>query len=315
MSRFDESNIKLPWKLILTIVISLTLFILAWMSTVIIEPGTVGVQVLWGKANDQLLIEGMNIVNPFSGVIRFQTRQDTFKEEKVTVPSQDKLVTELDVSVQYRVIGNVATQIYRETGNQQDLIRVHLEPKLRSLLREVGKEVLKSEDFFKESTQQMLQTKIAEELSNFCRPKGLEIQAVLLRDIRLPAVVVEAVNATTKRVQAGLMQQAELTRFTTEQQQKVRTAEAEKDAAVKTAEKMKIEADAESYKIRTLNDAIASNPAYVQLQALKTLAEMAKDPAAKFYFIDGQSKSPLPLLHLSDDFKKPVGQKTEESHR
>ena len=51
---------------------------------------------------------------------------------------------------------------------------------------------------------------------------------------------------------------------------------------------------------RNINKATASNPAYVQLQALEALKAMAKDPAAKIYFMDSNSKNPLPLLHMGD---------------
>ena len=49
-----------------------------------------------------------------------------------------------------------------------------------------------------------------------------------------------------------------------------------------------------------INKATASNPAYVQLQALEALKAMSKDPAAKIYFMDGSSSSPLPLLHMGE---------------
>ena len=38
----------------------------------------------------------------------------------------------------------------------------------------------------------------------------------------------------------------------------------------------------------------------IRLRALGTLGEMAKDPATKIYFLDGNSPSPLPLMHLGE---------------
>ena len=46
--------------------------------------------------------------------------------------------------------------------------------------------------------------------------------------------------------------------------------------------------------------AIASNPAYIQLQSLEALKSISKDPASKMYFMDGSSPTPLPLMHLGD---------------
>ena len=66
------------------------------------------------------------------------------------------------------------------------------------------------------------------------------------------------------------------------------------------AEKRRLLADAQAYEITKINDAIGKNPNYVKLQALKSLEAISKDPAAKIYFIDSKSSSPLPLMHLGD---------------
>ncbi|MEE2874776.1 MAG: prohibitin family protein, partial [Candidatus Latescibacterota bacterium] len=59
-------------------------------------------------------------------------------------------------------------------------------------------------------------------------------------------------------------------------------------------------ADARAYEITKINDAIGKNPNYVKLQALEALQAISKDPAAKVYFINGDSPQPLPLMHLGD---------------
>ena len=59
-------------------------------------------------------------------------------------------------------------------------------------------------------------------------------------------------------------------------------------------------AAAEADRIVLLNNAIAKNPAYIQLMALEALKEMSKDPAAKIYFMDSNSRQPLPLMHMGD---------------
>ena len=58
--------------------------------------------------------------------------------------------------------------------------------------------------------------------------------------------------------------------------------------------------DAQAYEITQINNAIARNPAYIQLQSLEALKAISKDPASKVYFMDGSSPSPLPLMHIGD---------------
>jgi hypothetical protein len=59
-------------------------------------------------------------------------------------------------------------------------------------------------------------------------------------------------------------------------------------------------ADARAYEIERINDAVGNNPSYLKLQALETLKSIATDPAAKLYFLDGDSPTPLPLMHIGE---------------
>ena len=182
----------------------------------------------------------------------------------------------------------------------ENLQNVHLVPKLRSLLREQGKSIKRAEDFFLEETQTRLQLSLEESLKEYCQDKGLVIQAVLIRDITLPTFISTAIEAKKEREQAVEKQKAELERFRTEQQQLVAAAEAQRKAAEEDAARRRVIADVQAYEIEKIVKATGNSPTYVQLQALETLKIMSKDPAAKIYFIDGQSSTPLPLLHMNE---------------
>ena len=265
-----------------------------------IPPGHVGVATLFGDVQENPYPEGLNFpVNPLYDWVLFDTRQKTHKESSA-VPTQDQLQTKVDVSVQYRINGALAPQILQDTGNEAMAIQVHLIPKLRSLVREQGKMIAKAEDFFLEKTQNILQTNLHAELEKYLGPKGIMIDAVLVRDINLPPVLTQAIEQKKEREQAVERQKAELERFRTEQLQKVALAEAERKAAEEEFKRRKILADARAYEINQINKAVARNPAYIQLQALEALKAMSKDPAAKIYFMDSKSTTPLPLMHMGD---------------
>jgi len=265
----------------------------------VIPPGHVGVAVLFGSVQEVAVPEGFHVVNPLLSWVMFDVKQKTHKEEAL-VPTRDQLQTKLDVSVQYRLIGDMAPSIFKNTGTSEAVRSVHLVPTLRSLVREQGATIAKAEDFFNDDTRERLETGLLSELQARLASKGIEIQDVLVRDISLPTVLSKAIEQKKEREQAVERQKAELERFRTEQMQKVALAEAEREAAEEEAKKKKILADARAYEIREINKATASNPAYVQLQALEALKAMAKDPAAKIYFMDGQSTTPLPLMHMGE---------------
>jgi regulator of protease activity HflC (stomatin/prohibitin superfamily) len=265
-----------------------------------IPVGHVGVATLFGKAQVEGFPEGLHIpVNPLYKWTMFDARKKTHLET-ANVPSQDQLQTKLDVSVQYRIDGSMASKILGATGTAEAAVRVHLIPKLRSLLREQGKSVPRAEDFFLEATQETLQTALTDGLRDDLAEQGIIVSEVLIRDITLPPFIVQAIEQKKEREQAVERERAELERVRTELQQEVARAEAGREAAEQEAARKVILADAQAYEITQINNAISNNPAYIQLQSLEALKAISKDPASKVYFLDGSSPSPLPLMHLGD---------------
>ena len=291
---------KLPTSAPLFIAIAIVLIVVGSRSFKTVEAGYVAVATLFGNVRSEPYYEGLHFpVNPLYKWHDYDARNKTHKET-ANVPSQDQLQTQLEVSVQYRLIAADTPMILSETGLASDVVRVHLVPKLRSLLREQGKSIVRAEDFFLETTQEKLQVDLTAGMGEFMRSKGVEVGDVLIRDIQLPPFIAKAIEAKKEREQEVEKQKAELERFRTEQQQKIALAEAERIASEQQAEQRRILADAQAYEITKINEAIAQNPAYIQLQALEALRKISEDPASKLYFIDGDSPQPLPLMHLGD---------------
>ena len=287
-------------SLITTVVGVLLLVIVGIQFVKTIPEGQVGVATLFGSVQPDGYGQGLHIpVNPLYRWTIFDARQKTHLES-ANVPSQDQLQTRLDVSVQYRIDATMAPDILEQTGNSAMAVRVHLIPKLRSLLREQGKTVKRAEDLFIASTQETLQTSLTDGLRDYLAPHGIIVSAVLIRDITLPPFIVAAIEQKKEREQAVERERAELERVRTELQQEVARAKAGHDAAVEEAARKRILADATAYEITQINNAIANNPAYIQLQSLEALKAISKDPASKLYFMDGSSPTPLPLMHLGD---------------
>jgi regulator of protease activity HflC (stomatin/prohibitin superfamily) len=264
-----------------------------------IPPGHVGVAVLFGQVQAEAYPEGLHVVNPLLNWVEFDVRQTTLKES-AQVPTRDQLQTKVDMSVQFRVDAAMAPSIFKETGDVNRLVAVHLIPTLRSMLREQGSKVAKAEDFFQEETRDALAAGLLDRLVVQLRPKGLIIQDVLVRDINLPTVLTKAIEQKKEREQAVQRQKAELDRFRMEQQQQVAEAEAKFQAAEEEAKQIRVLAKARADEIRLINDAVAKNPAYIKLQALEALKQISKDPAAKIYFMDSNSPQPLPLMHMGE---------------
>jgi len=293
-------NIKIPKSLIF---ISFIVVTFMWFGSSLyqkVPAGYVGVATLFGEVQSEPYEEGLHIpVNPFFEWYLYDVRQKSHLEE-ANVPSQDQLQTKIQVSVQFRLEKDSAPMILKETGTAADVLIVHIVPRLRSRLREQGKTIKRGEDFFLEKTQQNMQASLLAGLQEYLGSKGVNVGAVLIRDISLPPFIIKAIESKKEREQEVEKQKAELERFETEQQQKVALAKAESKAATEQANKLRVLADAQAYEIEKINAAIGNNPNYVKLQALEALKAISKDPASKIYFMNGDSPSPLPLMNIGN---------------
>ncbi len=265
-----------------------------------VPAGHVGVAILFGEVQEVPYPEGLNIVNPLYSWMDMDVREDTFKISQLDMPTRDQLLSKVDLSIQWRIDKSQAPQIFRETGDKERIVTVHMKPKVRSLIRELGTKIERAEDLFKDEVRDNLANGLTVGLRTYVLPKGIIIDSVLLRNINLPPVLAEAIGRKKEREQEVERQRAELERVKLEQEQQVALADAQKRAAEKEAEMIKILADARAYEISTINKAASGNPAYIQLQSLETLQKMATDPAAKLYFMDSNSPSPLPLMNIGD---------------
>jgi regulator of protease activity HflC (stomatin/prohibitin superfamily) len=266
-----------------------------------VPAGHVGVAILFGQVQDETYPEGLHFVNPFLSWQDLDARQDTFKISQLEMPTRDQLLSKVDLSIQWRLDASRAADIIRDTGEKERLILVHLHPKARSLVRELGTQIDRAEDLFKDEVRDRLAAQLSEKLRAYVADKGILVDSVLLRNINLPPVLAEAIARKKEREQEVERQRAELERVKLEQEQQVAQAEASRRAAEEDAKRLRILADAKAYEVATINKAASGNPAYIQLQSLEALKKMAEDPAAKLYFMDSNSSSPLPLLNLGGD--------------
>lgn len=214
-----------------------------------VEPGHNKVATLFGLVQPEPYGEGLHIVNPLLNFVSFDLRQLTYTWEKVQVPSQDKLKTSMDISITFQLQAQKTPEILQETGQLNDVVDKHISPKVRSLLREAGKTVTQSQDFYQDNVQQALQSYMEEGLKEYLEPKGLVIKAVLFRDITLPDVVTTAVIQTKERQEQLEREKAQLKIVEQQAQQEVKKAEAREMAAISDANAKRTEADAEAYRI------------------------------------------------------------------
>ncbi len=247
------------------------------------------VATLFGEVQPEPLGEGLHIVNPLLNFVDFDLKHVTETWEKVQVPSQDKLKSSMDVSVTFRLDGPMTPSILKNTGTLQDALAKHVSPKVRSLLREAGKSVNQSQDFYLDRVQLELQVYVEDGLTEYLRPLGVIVEAVLFRDITLPGVVTTAVVQTKERQEQLEREKAQLQIVEQQAQQQVKQAEAREQAAVSDANATRTQADAEAYRIIKVAEG--------QAQANRELAKSVTSDLIRYNSIEKwDGKYPSTLL-------------------
>jgi regulator of protease activity HflC (stomatin/prohibitin superfamily) len=315
----ENNMFKLTTKTVIASIASIALLgivgIHGCMSINTVQPGQVGVVSLFGKVSSDVLPEGIHFTNPYAKVTPFDARQKT-KKEAMGVPSQDQLTTTVEISIQYRLIKEKAANMLKETGSPDQVIDVHMIPRLRSKLREIGKSVQNAEDFYLQKTQARMQAELLAELTELSS-HGIKVTQLLIRNVKLPKIITDAVARKKQAAQDAEKAKEDLKKFTVEQDKKKAQANAEKEAAIVAAKKeaevrvtlaqgkldaamieakaVVVEAEAEKKAKQLIVEAVGVDN-YVRLEALKALP--AFQDGNHVIIMDPSKTSPLPFMNI-----------------
>lgn len=237
---------------------------------VIIAAGTVGVVDFWGYVSPVPLAAGVSIRNPLADIRVFSITTHELKEVMDT-PSQEGLITHLEVSVWHRVIPERAPEIYKTIGMGYE--ETILKPLMRSVLRTVTAEH-EAKALYTAGREAVVaeMERLAEPMA---REKGLMIDRVLLRSVKLPQMVAEAIE---RKLQAE--QQAEQMRFILDRERQ-------------EAERKKIEAQGISEFQKIVTQGIT--PSLLEWKGIEATEKLAASSNTKIVII-GNPKNGLPLI-------------------
>ncbi len=226
-------------------VLVFALVLLGSASTYMVEPGTRGIKVTLGKAEDQFLPEGFGLKAPFiTAIVPVNIRQKTMPV-KVDCFSSDLQQVILDVRVLYRPPEQSVVQIYREfAGDPFDSL---IAPRVQEALKEVT--ALQTAELIVKNREEIKQKAIAAAKQKI--GALLTVEDIVIRNIELSQELERAIEA--KMVAE---QQAAQARFTQLQTQ------TEAATAI-------IRARGEAEAITVRGEALKLNPAFLRLQIVE----------------------------------------------
>ena len=173
----------------------------------VIEDGQAGVKADFGKIMDQPVETGWHFYIPmFSWIETWNVKTQEIKET-AQVPSSEGLISTLDVSVLYSVDIPSAVKVRKTIG--ADYRENVLEPYVREAIRNIvsGYQV---KALYSDEGRQEIGKKIFEFLNGKLVERGIRVQDVLLRDVRLPASFAQSIEMKLRAEQEALQKEFEL---------------------------------------------------------------------------------------------------------
>ena len=127
--------------------------------------------------------------------------------ETANVPSSEGLISSLDVSVLFNVPIERAVNVRKTIG--RNYVDIVLEPYIREAIRNIisGYEV---KALFNDQGRKEISQKILAFLKERLDPRGVIIQDVLLRDVRLPDTFAQSIQMKLRTEQEALQKEFEL---------------------------------------------------------------------------------------------------------
>jgi regulator of protease activity HflC (stomatin/prohibitin superfamily) len=222
---------------------------LVW-GCVVIEDGEVGVSKSFGNISDDPVGPGVALQFPVVRIVETWNTKLQELKETAQVPSSEGLIVGLDTSLLFRILAEQAPEIRKTVGRNYG--EVLLIPYFRNAVRDVvsGYEV---KNIYSEEGRKEIAGKIKSFLVENLEQRGVRVESVLLRDVKLPTRFRESIEA-------------KLTAEQQVQQKQFMLQQARKDAEIEVA---RAEGAAKAQEIvrSTLSDS------YLQYLWIKTLSE------------------------------------------
>ncbi len=249
----------------------------------VIDPGKIGVQVLFGKVQDNVLESGLHIINPLVDVTTFSIQTENYTmsarsgegqvqgDDAIRVLSSDGLEVTIDLSVLYRVSPLKAPFILQNIGvNYEDKI---VRPVTRTAIRDNAVNY-QAVDLYSVKRQEF-QFKINKTITENFAKNGLEVQQVLVRNITLPATVRASIES-----KINAEQDAQKMQFVLQKERQ-------------EADRKRVEAQGIADYQKILSTGLSDKQ--LIYESIKAQKEIALSPNAKVIIIGGGKGNPIML--------------------
>jgi regulator of protease activity HflC (stomatin/prohibitin superfamily) len=250
---------------------------------VVIDAGSVGVQSIFGKVDYNILESGLCVINPLAEVREFDIRTQNYTmsavhnegqksgDDAIRVLTADGLEVIIDLSVLYRLIPSEAPRLVQTIG--KDYENIFVRPITRTRIRDNA--VYYDAVALFSSKRDEFQTKIFQTIEKDFKERGLQLEQILVRNIKLPESV-----QTTIESKINAEQDAQKMQFVLQKEKQ-------------EAERKRVEAQGIADYQRIINTGLSDKQ--LQYEQIKAYRELANSNNAKVVIMGGGKNAPIIL--------------------
>ena len=241
------------------------IFVISLTNCTVIREGEVGVKQKLGKYDDDIYTSGLKAYFPAVTKIEKVSTQTNNIEVAIIIPSKEGLSIRSEISILYRVLPKKAPDILRNIG--QNFEENIILPVFRSAIADVTSRFLAKD--MHSGERGTIEKEIKEQMMINLEDRGIEIEAVLMKSIQLPASLATAIEAKLAAEQQSQRMEFILLEEKQEADRKRIEAEGVRDAQKIIAEGL--------------------SPMVLNFKSIEAFMELAKSSNAKVIITDGNT--------------------------
>jgi len=248
-----------------------------------IDAGSVGVQQLFGKVQDDVLGSGLHVVDPLLNITSVDTKTQNYTmsgvknegdkegDDAIRVLTADGLEVVIDLTVLYRVVPADLPKLTRETG--MDFKDKIVRPITRTRIRDNS--VYYSANELYSAKRDQFQTRIFKSIEEDFKSRGLFLEQLMIRNITLPASVKGSIEEKIKAEQ-----DAQKMEFVLQKEKQ-------------EAERKRVEAQGIADYQKIISTGLGDKQ--LQYEQIKVMKELVTSPNAKVIIMNGGKSAPMIL--------------------
>lgn len=244
------------------------LLAVALSSCVTVRQNEVGVRRRVGRIGDEVKPSGMYMAGLFSSILKVPV-STTNLSTVADLPTKEGLTVQSEMSILYRIDRKKIPELLRNVGENYE--QVVISPVFRSVVRDVSARFMAKDLHTAERAN--IERTIQADMAKYLEPRGIIIEGVLLKSVKLPRELTVAIEERLRAEQEAFRMQFVL------------------DREKQEAERKKVEAAGIRDAQKIISEGL--NPLLIQWRAIEAFKELAKSNNAKVIITDG--KSPLLL--------------------